>query len=113
MAEAAKVIGVTSTSSPSPMPAANAAPCRAAVPLENATTCAAPRYSASASSKRSTAGPWVISSERSASTTASTSASEISWRPYGRKSAARHRATPAAISRSSSTPSHDWLVSLV
>ena len=78
--EAANVIGEPMTSSPGPTPAANAAPCRAAVPLEKATQCFAPTRSAIASSKRAIVGPCVMNGSRSAAVTASMSASVISWR---------------------------------
>ena len=71
---AAKVSGVVTASSPGPMPAANAAACSAAVPLLTATACGAPTALANAASNSSTVGPVVSQSERSAVTTASTSA---------------------------------------
>ncbi len=80
-AEATKLIGVVSISSPGPRPAAAAAPCSAAVPLAKATAWRACTASASAASKRSTRGPWVMSGSRRAARTASTSAGSIDWRP--------------------------------
>ena len=71
---------VTARSS-GPTPAAAAAPCRPAVPLENATAKRAPTRPATASSNASTAGPWVSQSPRSTSTTAATSSSSTLWRP--------------------------------
>ena len=79
MAVAANVIGVVIASSPGPSPAATAAPCSAAVPELNATAWRAPVASASSASKAGTRGPVVSQSDRSASATAATSSSEITW----------------------------------
>ena len=59
LAEAAKVIGVVMTSSPSPMPAAIQAMCSAAVQLEVTTAYLAPVISQMVFSTASTAGPQV------------------------------------------------------
>src|ERR1700733_15534069 len=82
-AVAAKVSGEVIASSPGFNPAANAAPCRAAVPELKATAYFAPTHAATASSNSATFGPVVNQSERSTSTTAWMSSSEIEWRPYG------------------------------
>ena len=59
LADAAKVIGVVITSSPSLMPAANEAPCNAAVPLDIATAYFTPTYLPNFSSNSSILGPVV------------------------------------------------------
>ena len=74
---AANVMGVVTTSSPAPSPAAAAAPCRAAVPDENATAWRAPVTSARPASNSGTRGPVVSQSLRSASATAATSLSSM------------------------------------
>src|SRR5262245_24253123 len=84
-AVAANVIGVVIASSPPFNPAANAAPCKAAVPELKLTACLAPTYAANASSNSAIFGPVVSQSERKTSTTAWTSSSSIVCRPYGRR----------------------------
>src|SRR5689334_20552876 len=72
------------TSSPGPTPAAKAAACSAAVPDDTATPCRDSTRAATAPSNAATAGPVVSQSPRSVLTTAATSSSSISWRPYDR-----------------------------
>src|ERR1700675_5154881 len=57
-AVAQNVIGVVTASSPGPNPAANAAPCRAAVPELKLTANFAPTAAAKASSNSATLGPF-------------------------------------------------------
>ena len=69
-ADAAKVIGVVITLSPSLTPKANAHKCKAAVPLATATEYFAPIYFENASSKFLICGPWVKKSDFKVCTTA-------------------------------------------
>ena len=79
-AVATNVMGVVMASSPGPRPAASAAPCRAAVPDENATAWRAPVAAHRPASSTGMRGPVVSQSDRSAAVTASTSASSTCWR---------------------------------
>ena len=81
LAVARKVMVGTTTASPGPTPAAIMARCRAAVPLAQATACAAPVASQKARSNSSTRGPVVSMSERRASATAAMSSSSMVCRP--------------------------------
>src|ERR1700728_136646 len=85
-AVAQKVIGVVMASSPGPKPAANAAPCNAAVPELKLTAYRAPTHAAKRSSNSPIFGPVVNQSDLRASTTACTSASSKLCRPYGNNS---------------------------
>src|SRR5713101_1707003 len=80
---AQNVMGVVIASSPGPSPAANAAPCKAAVPELKLTACRAPTHSANRSSNSAIFGPVVSQSDLRTSTTACTSASSRLCRPYG------------------------------
>ena len=73
LAVAKKVIGDVITISPDCQPNANPVKCNAAVPLDTAQTCFAPKYFCKSSSKIPTAGPCVSQSPLSTSTTASMS----------------------------------------
>ncbi len=81
LALAANVRALVSEVSPGPTPAANAAPCRAAVPDENATAWGTSQRSATASSKAVTEGPWVSQSPARTSVTRSTSRASTDCRP--------------------------------
>src|SRR5450759_41759 len=83
LAVAQKVMGVVIASSPGPSPAANAAPCNAAVPELKLTACRAPIHAANRSSNSATFGPVVSQSDFRTSTTAWPSASSRLCRPYG------------------------------
>src|ERR1700693_1789507 len=83
LAVAQKVMGVVTASSPAPSPAANAAPCNAAVPELKVTACRAPTRAANCSSNSAIFGPVVSQSDLRTSTTASISASSTLCRPYG------------------------------
>src|SRR2546428_5051469 len=83
---AAHVMGVVTTSSPGPTPAARSARCRPAVAELIATACAAPTVSAKASSKRVTRGPLVNHPDRRQAVTSSISCGPIDGRDNGRKS---------------------------
>src|ERR1035441_7700420 len=65
---AQKVIGVVSASSPGSSPAANAAPCSAAVPELKLTACRTPIHAANRSSNSPTFGPVVSQSDFRTST---------------------------------------------
>ncbi len=80
-AVAAKVSGEVMASTPACNPAANAAPCNAAVPELKATANFAPTRAANASSNSPTVGPVVSQSERNTATTAAMSSSPIDWCP--------------------------------
>src|ERR1035441_727512 len=80
---AQKVMGVVIASSPVPSPAANAAPCNAAVPELKLTACRAPIQAANRSSNSPILGPVVSQSDLRTFTTSSTSASSTLCRPYG------------------------------
>src|SRR6478609_2449254 len=82
-AVATNVIGVVTTSSPRPTPAAAYAMCRAAVPLVALTHRVAPVSASSCSSNAVTVGPVVSQSPRRTWATASMSSSLTDWRPYG------------------------------
>ncbi len=77
---AANVVGVVITSSPGPMPLATSARCMPAVAESSAIACFTPANDAKCSSNARTRGPGASQPERSVSTTASTSASEMSGR---------------------------------
>src|ERR1039458_10155324 len=70
LAVAQKVMGVVIASSPGPRPAANAAPCNAAVPELKLTACRAPIHAAKRSSNSPTFGPVVSQSDFKTLTTA-------------------------------------------
>src|ERR1700687_4231270 len=70
LAVAQKVMGVVIASSPGPSPAANAAPCNAAVPELKLTPYFAPTHAENRSSNSPTFGPVVSQSDRKTSTTA-------------------------------------------
>ena len=80
---ATKVIDGTITSSPGPSPAARPCRCSAAVPLETATACAAPAYSANAASNSAMRGPMDSHPDRYVAAMASISASVISTSARG------------------------------
>ena len=80
-AVATNVIGVQTTSSPGPIPAAAYATCSAAVPEVTATAGVPPVTDARSSSNRTTAGPVVSQSPRSTAATAAMSSSTMDWRP--------------------------------
>src|ERR1017187_1643050 len=82
LAVAQKVRGVVIASSPGPSPAANAAPCKAAVPELKLTACRAPTHAANRSSNSPTFGPVVSQSDFRTSTTAWISASSKLCSPY-------------------------------
>jgi len=82
-AVAAKLIGEVIASSPGFKPAANAAPCRAAVPELRATAYFAAHPGGKRFFELATLGPVVSQSDRNTSTTAWISSSSIDWRPYG------------------------------
>src|SRR5437867_5435276 len=84
LADAAKVRAGTMTSSPGPIPAANTAAWRAAVPELTATACAAPTAAATARSNSATRGPVVSRPPRSTASAACTSSSSIACHPYCR-----------------------------
>src|ERR1039458_5869112 len=63
LAVAQKVMGVVIASSPGPSPAANAAPCNAAVPELKLTACRAPIHAAKRSSNSPIFGPVVSQSD--------------------------------------------------
>src|ERR1700682_3782834 len=69
LAVAQKVMGVVIASSPGPSPAANAAPCNAAVPELKLTACRAPTRAANRSSNSAIFGPVVSQSDFRTSTT--------------------------------------------
>src|SRR5208337_1704657 len=83
LAVAQNVMGVVIASSPGPSPAANAAPCKAAVPELKLTACRAPIQAANRSSNSPIFGPVVSQSDFKTSTTACTSSSSRLCRPYG------------------------------
>jgi hypothetical protein len=76
-AVATKVIGVHTTSSPGPTPAAAYATCSAAVPDVTATVGTPPVNDSRSASKRVTAGPVVSQSPRRTAATAATSSSTM------------------------------------
>src|SRR5437867_2003246 len=84
LADAAKVSAGTMTSSPGPMPAANAAAWSAAVPELTATAWAAPTAAATVRSNSATRGPVVSRPPRSTMIADCTSSSSIACHPYGR-----------------------------
>src|SRR5260370_35411264 len=69
LAVAQNVIGVVIASSPGPRPAANAAPCNAAVPELKLTACRAPTHAANRSSNSTIFRPVVSQSDSRTSTT--------------------------------------------
>src|ERR1017187_7736441 len=75
LAVAQKVMGVVIASSPGASPAANAAPCKAAVPELKLTAYRAPTQAANRSSNSATFGPVVNQSDFKTSTTVWISAS--------------------------------------
>src|SRR5271169_310128 len=83
LAVAQKVMGVVIASSPGPSPAANVAPCNAAVPELKLTAYRAPIHAANLSSNSPIFGPVVSQSDLKTPTTACTSASSRLCRPYG------------------------------
>src|SRR5580658_45553 len=70
LAVAQNVMGVVIASSPGASPAANAAPCNAAVPELKLTACRAPTQAANRSSNSAIFGPVVSQSDLRTSTTA-------------------------------------------
>ena len=113
LADAANVIGDTSTSSPSPAPAANIAPCSAPVPFGE-------RHHVG---RAEVLGQRVLEALHRRALGDQLGAQRLHHRvdvglrdllAAVREEVGGHAtgATPAAISRSSSTPSHDSFVSL-
>src|ERR687892_802311 len=82
-ADATKLSGEVTTSSPGPQPNALTPRCSAAVPLDTATASPTPSHSASARSNLSSIGPSDSAPERSTSSTSSSSRSPISGRESG------------------------------
>src|SRR5205809_2578712 len=94
---AAHVMGVVTTSSLGPTPAARRARWRPAVAELVATPCAAPTVSANASSKRATRGPLVNHPERRQAVTSSISCDPIDGRDSGRKSGRTRLLSPTPV----------------
>ena len=97
-ADATKLSGVVTTSSPALQPSARTARCSAAVPLDTATASSLPTQDAKSRSKRSSIGPKDSRPERSTSCTSSSSRGPTSGRASGICSL-RHRGGETGASR--------------